>query len=1152
MTRIIPLDVLQRQIDASEPDISAWVAANAGSGKTHVLMLRVIKLLLRSVDPAKILCITFTKAAAANMATRVFDELAKWTRYDDTELDAAIAHIGEIPDAATRARARQLFAIALETPGGLKVQTIHAFCARLLHQFPFEADVAARFSVLDDTMERQLLDRLQLKVMLEAAANPQSALGRALTNAVAFAADQTFKDVVRDAIGKRDEIERWIAAAGGLDAALAELSRSLGLDTADSSEAIADEFFSNSLIPASEWPALMAALAEGTDNDRKHIDRLEAVRTARGSARIEAYLAIFCTAEFAPRKSVVTKTFANKHPELAQRLNEEQRRVCALLDKSRAVECRDRSAALITIAHAVIGHYRTEKNRRGLLDYDDLIDRTLALFDKTSPSWVLYKLDAGIDHVLIDEAQDTSPKQWDIIGTIIGEFTAGAGARPRKRTLFAVGDDKQSIFSFQGAEPRRFSAMQRHFKQAFEAVKLDWRLVPLQTSFRSGATLLEAVDTVFARAEAYQGLSADPVRTVHSALADAVPGFVEIWPLVEPDDKVERDAWQAPLNAESEKSPRVQLARKIARQVRRWIGREAVGRDGRPARAGDILVLVRQRGPLFEAIIRALKHENVPVAGADRLVLTEHIAIMDLIALADALLLPQDDLALACVLRSPLFGFSDEDLYRIAWDRGARSLHGSLIGRAGDDPRFADAAARIERLTDAARRDTPFAFYARLLGSDGGRKRFLERLGHEANDALDEFLNLALAYESRETPTLQGFIAWLRAAQAEVKRDMEITRDEVRVMTVHGAKGLEAPIVVLADTTTAPAGPRPPRLLALPPSRAIPDAPPALVWAGRKDQDVPALATAREEAQQAACDEYRRLLYVAMTRAAERLIVCGVDGARQRPQGCWYDLIADALREHPDTVAIDDGDGKVHRFQKQRPPSVAIAQGAKDIGRPPVPLWLHRPAPAQSPQARVVTPSGADEDRSYLAGGGALDRKSALARGRIVHRLMQSLPDIAPERRAEAAQHHLSRAGSAFGADERAEIVSQVMSVIGDPRFAALFAPGSRAEVPIVGRLTSGHGSGVLVSGQIDRLAVTAEAVLIADYKTNRLAPRSIEELLVRHGGYVLQLALYRAVLALIYRNRPIRAALVWTDLPDLMEIPASLLDAQLATLTSA
>jgi ATP-dependent helicase/nuclease subunit A len=1141
--RVIPDDLRRLQVEASDPAVSAWVAANAGSGKTHVLAQRVIRLLLDGVDPAKILCITFTKAAAANMANRVFDELRRWTALDDAELDAAITRISEIqPDAARRTLARRLFAMALETPGGLKVQTIHAFCTRLLHHFPFEANVAARFDVLDEAAQAQLLSKISLGVLLDAALVPDGVLGRALATAIAAASDQTFKDVVGEAIRKRDAVRAWINHGGSIDAAIVSLCGTLGVAADDTIERIESEMTEGPLFPASQWAAAAKVLAQGGKSDREQARRLVAAFRTSGSERATAYLQVFVTGKLEPRQQLLTRAIEVDNPRLDERLCEERKRILALVERRKAVACRDRTAALITIADAVISRYQAAKDRSGYLDYDDLIDKTLALLGEERAAWVHYKLDQGIDHVLIDEAQDTSPKQWDIIRRLTTEFFAGAGARSLKRTIFAVGDEKQSIFSFQGAAPREFDVMHRSFDALSRAVEHDFRYVRFRHSFRSGPNVLGAVDEVFGRPEAFAGLSADAVRTVHEPLPDAAAGVVEIWDTTKPADKREIEAWDAPFDELTETSPQVRLATKIARNVKCWM------KQG--ARAGDVLVLVRQRGPLFEAIIRALKDLQVPVAGADRLVLTEHIAVMDLMVLADALLLPDDDLALATVLKSPLFGFDDEDLFEIAWNRKS-SLRAALRAKAHEKPRFAEAVAKLERLAGWARH-MPFTFYARTLGAEGGRRRFLARLGHEADDALDEFLNLALDYERRETPSLQGFIAWLRAAQTDVKRDMEITRDEVRVMTVHGAKGLEAPIVLLADTTTPPAGPpqRQPRLLPVASASATSHSPHCFVWAGVKATDTAPVSAARERARHEAEDEYRRLLYVAMTRAIDRLVICGAVGDRGPPEGCWWNLVFAALKPVSVEEPADDGDGMVWRYRKA-PPSAGKTVTASGVATPAVqrPSWLDRDAAAEPPPVRLISPALAYDEAVPVraaASGGNVERDKALARGVLVHRLLQSLPDIPRAARADAARRHLARAAAGFSAEEREVMIEQIRLLLDDPRFSQLFLPGSRAEVPIVGRLKGGT---LAVSGQVDRLAVTGDSVLIADYKTNRPAPRRLADV---PPPYVAQLALYRAVLAQLYPDKPIRAALVWTDVPDLMEISEASLDAALTTVTSA
>jgi ATP-dependent helicase/nuclease subunit A len=481
--------------------------------------------------------------------------------------------------------------------------------------------------------------------------------------------------------------------------------------------------------------------------------------------------------------------------------------------------------------------------------------------------------------------------------------------------------------------------------------------------------------------------------------------------------------------------------------------------------------------------------------------------------------------------------------------------------KAATAPRYAEAELRLERFAEWARQDTPFGFYARVLGAERGRARFLERLGHEADDALDELVNLALQYEQRETPSLQGFIAWLRAAQTDVKRDMEITRDEVRVMTVHGAKGLEAPIVVLADTTTPPAGPGPrqPRLIEL--NRAAP-VPGHFVWAGARANDVAAVAAARERARRETEEEHRRLLYVAMTRASERLVVCGAEGERSRPEGCWWNLVAAALQPVSIERPSEDGEGKVWRFQPTAAraaaakPSLATKppQASKPLQQelplpPPLPLWLAQQAPAAPPQPLPLSPSRAYDEaevpiRRRSPGSGA-ERAKAIARGLLMHQLLQSLPDLPPASRLGAARAYVGRAGHDFTAEEQDELIVQVLRLLEDARFGPLFAPGSRAEVPIVGRLAAG---GIAVSGQVDRLVVTETAVLIADFKTNRPAPARFADV---PPAYVRQLALYRAVLSKLYPGRTVRAALIWTDVPDLMEIPAAAMDLELASVTS-
>jgi ATP-dependent helicase/nuclease subunit A len=1154
----IPDAVRATQARASDPASSAFVSANAGSGKTHVLVQRVIRLLLDGVPPEKILCITFTKAAAANMAERVFTTLGHWVTLDDTKLDAAIRDVGIArPDAMLRSRARELFTCALETPGGLKVQTIHALCTRLLQQFPFEANVPARFAVLDERDQTEMMERANLKVLLNASRDPESSAGRALDIAMSSAADVTFKDVVREACLSRDHFMAWTDSAGSAGAAMAQVSSALGIDPSERIADIEREIIGGPYLPKSRWGDVAAMLDTGSKSDSDQAARLREALACSGSEQVDEYLGLFLTEALTPRKTVVTKKFCDNNPAIARLFDAEIGRIGPLIEQRRALTIRDRTQSLLVIATAVAANYRREKQERGLLDYDDLIDKTLEMLDRVSSSWVHFKLDRGVDHVLIDEAQDTSPRQWDIVAHLISEFTTGEGARDGvKRTIFAVGDEKQSIFSFQGAAPREFDLRRKSLQSKFEDAGLKFDPVSLTYSFRSGSAILQSVDQVFRNEAIYRSIHAAEIGyPIHESLADAGPSLIDLWELELPDPRQDLEGWRAPFDAVSETSPEVRLARRIQAEIKSLIADGAMtGSAGnrRLLTYGDVLVLVRRRGNAFDTVIQALKHANIPVAGADRLKLTEHIAIIDLMNLADALLLPRDDLALAVALKSPLFGLTDDDLFKLAWQRRG-SLRDALAQHAATDQKFEAALRRLKACEARIMQETPFAFYAWLLGGDGGRARILRRLGHEANDALDEFLELALSYERKAPASLQGFLAWLRAADTEVKRDMEISRDEVRVMTVHGAKGLEAPVVFLVDTTTSPADTTRLKLIRMPQGNAAPHAPGVVVWAGKKAEDPPAVAAARAAMLGETEDEYRRLLYVAMTRAADRLVIAGCmpGNRRELREHSWYDLIVKGLATsglHMQNVPPPDGVVKRYSRLEDATPETGPAVAPSPPASIALPAWLRSPAPREPFVDSFLRPSepAENEGRGIRTGESAQLRARALQRGTLTHRLLQSLPDISSERRRDAAIGYLSRNADKWKAEEQEALATQILALIEDARFAPVFAPGSRAEVSIVGRLERPGRPPAQVAGQIDRLVVTPSEVLIVDYKTNHAPPRALAG---APAAYIRQLALYRAVLRKLYPQLPVRAALLWTETPEMLEIPSPALDAQLATI---
>ncbi|MDQ4135433.1 MAG: UvrD-helicase domain-containing protein, partial [Pseudomonadota bacterium] len=657
--------IVHEQRRAADPAASAWVSANAGSGKTKVLSDRVLRLLLAGTPPGKILCLTFTKAAAANMAIRVFERLGRWVTLEEESLARELAELeGRRPDLDTLRFARRLFARAVETPGGLKIDTIHAFCERILHMVPFEANVPARFAVLDEAQSAEMMEEITARVLGEAgsAASPLNEPWRIVSRT---AAGEGFDALIRATVR-----QRWLFTDEARPAeAIRRLRRRLALDPDTTPDGIVRAMLEDGLSPG-EWPAVADTLAQSpAPTDQKQANLLRnAAAAADPQERLALYRTIFFTGEGEPRASLATKKV---DPVIKEQLTKEQARLVALDDVLKSAQAVERTEALFTLAGAIRRGVEAEKARLGALDFDDLIAKTLELLARGEAAWVLYKLDRGVDHILVDEAQDTNPEQWEILRRLTEDFTAGAGAAGgRTRTIFAVGDPKQSIYGFQGADPQKFEESRRHWRRAVTGAALRFEDVPLTVSFRSAKGVLSAVDATFALPDHYRGLSFEDgaTGTVHETTRGTAPGLVELWPVERPEEAEEPDAWVLPVDAPERSAPPLVLARRIARAIQAWTHEgDEWGRRWRP---GDILILVKKRSAAFFAVIRALKDAGIPVAGADRLDIGRHIAVQDLVAAGRAALLPQDDLTLAAVLKSPLVGLTEDDLLRFAARRG--------------------------------------------------------------------------------------------------------------------------------------------------------------------------------------------------------------------------------------------------------------------------------------------------------------------------------------------------------------------------------------------------------------------------------------------------------------------------------------------------
>jgi len=1174
-------NAVNMQSMAAAPDKSIFVSANAGSGKTRVLVERVSRILLTGTSPDKIMCLTYTKAAASEMQTRLFQSLGDWSIMSEDALTNELNRLEGKTSTRSRNslnRARSLFARALETPGGLKVQTIHAFCERLLKRFPLEAGIAPGTEAIDERDAAIIQQQVWTDMETEAVAKPDTQLAADIALLAAHKSDQDMDKLYTWAMGNAYKIDKW-QASGGTE----ELATLFEIDADATSEDIIDGFWKDVGLPAMKSAAL-EMLQSKSSNNNKHgqivldalaflppplvgevpqrgdggnnishmqdeklppIERQEAPTSPVNGGRKDAdsstlafttYKAAFFT-KSGEGDYFKTLVYGKDCP-LAQNLFEsEAARVFKTRDQLRALKALGQTTAVYNIAVLAVSKYRIIKNQRRVMDFDDQIymARNL-LMNAEAREWVRYKLDNGVDHILVDEAQDTSRTQWDIVDALSDEFFQ-TGADTKTRTVFAVGDEKQSIYGFQGAEPELFLGKIQHLTKK----QLDTPDVKMSMSFRSTQQILALVDQIYYEdkgiLETFDEASFPSAsdKGHHDAHRDD-GGIIEFWPASQKPENGELEiSWKpVPVDKLDARSSREKLAAKIATQIKTWLDTDEPIFDRkaqatRPMRPSDILVLVQKRTAFFDAVIRNLKSAGVPVAGADRLKLTESIAVQDMLSLAKFVLLPADDLSLAEVLKSPLFGWDDEQLFDIAYGRK------SSLWAALPDGLERKTLARIKAM---ASKFAPYEFFARTLAlvpEEGGNsllQKIYGRLGLEAADVLDVFLARALAHQRRGAPSLQRFIADVEASESTIKREMDAGQNEVRVMTVHGAKGLEAPVVILPDTTQAVSVSR----------ETFFKAGAGFVLRVPKNE-APEALQALEDAKKAAAErESMRLLYVALTRAESRLLICGFESNGSVADTSWHRRVQIALEGMAGIENVETPFGDGLRFG--RPTEPAEEQKQTSEAKTVLPNWARSTAAPPPPSVQFLSPSqlikpeDADKfDQSVRSPLTKTDDTLRFARGNLIHKLLEILPQIPKDKREDAALAYLQKQDLDDVAAKA--LTAEVFAIIDNPDFALVFAPGSQAEVSLAGGAAE-LPDNIRLSGQIDRLCVTDDTVWIVDYKSNRPPPKTEADVAQL---YIRQMAAYRALARELYPDKTVRTALLWTDGPHMMTLSDQILD---------
>ena len=1128
---------LQRQ--AARPDHSVFVSANAGTGKTQVLTMRVLRLLLSRAPADTILCLTYTKAAAAEMRHRLNKELSKWAICNESDLLKALQALGiERPTQTQIDTARSLFAHILDHEDGPLIETVHSFCQSVLQRFPIESGVAPQFDLISDHDRNMVLTECYYAALQEASAAPETREAKAFTSLAAQSDDEEILKRLKGFLGNRKHADKMAHDLAARQDFEAQLFKEAGLfDPADIA-GLTDQTLDS--LAAQPLQEIADMLARGGVNQQKRSVKIRnwlALDPSRQRAELDLLARVFLTDEGQPQKRLSDKQIDADYPDSVAM----QMPVLELLSRYQTsianALCFELTMALTDAGSALYRRFQQEKTARGVLDYDDLIFFTSQLLKQEEQmAWVRWKLDRGINHLLVDEAQDTSPDQWDLIRCLSTPFfedvsDAPSDGRPAEtRSFFAVGDFKQTIYRFQGVRPQIFADSRDYFQHRLEQVKRPFSEIDFTLSFRSSGAVLEFVNTLFKR-DVHPGLGAERAKP-HDVYHTHLAGLVELWPVIESAPATPPPYLDLPELSDGDDGP-VQQARRVAGHIKLLLEGAYQEQFGAVIAPQDILILLRKRDSFFALLRAELERAGIPVAGADRMALKNQIEILDLLALADVCLLPEDDLQLACVLKSPLIGLSEEALLELAARRQDNSLFDQLMRFDGATDSFGAALETLLDWRQLSQNLPVFEFFSTVL-SQGGRQAFHRRLGHAVDESLDAFLLRARDHGQNAQPGLSHFLHAFRQGNSEVKRDMDTAAaNEVRVMTIHGAKGLEAPIVYLPDMLTGRT-----------PSDSLVMTEEAVYWpAGKPESDY--MANLKSQAKEIREEESDRLLYVALTRARQALFISGWSRKNSRVEkDSWYASLLATIQECSGAIEMEEGGWQLRSGVPEHRPKKAVPSAA---GLAEIPEWYEKFLINEPIPARPLSPSDTGV-RDQTIPFGTASRKEALLRGQFVHRLFEILPDLPAADRWAATRRIADNMGlekadfdspAAVTAPQIETLFEQVEAVMGLEELAPLFAKGALAEADITGLV-----GGLTIQGQIDRMAVLKDRIVIADFKTG-LPPDSSADSASDTApeipaAYLRQMALYGALAEQLYPDRTIECLLIWTQSVQVMKVPAS------------
>lgn len=1084
---------------------SRWIQAHAGSGKTYQIVQHIVRLLIEGEQPGSILCVTYTNAAAGEMRDRLERRLRELWRMGDVELRAALLDMLEQePDEQHLMRARRLMLDLLDSVSGVQFFTLHGFCQHLLSQFPLEADIPASFALLDDMGAKALLNKA-CQLLLDDAIG-DDALRGAFACMQGVARDGAVEKLLVEAMKFRRHWLRLFAAypdAIELDAYIHRYFDTLPLDSVTSKR---DNHYNDAWF-ARAHEAIKGLLQGSASNQTTARKLLQAMQSA-GEERWQALLSVFCTNEGEPRSRLYTAEYAKHFPEQAEWLTNEQCHILDILELRANSEAASLSLSLTVLVKRLLLHYESSKAEQRFLDFDDLLFKVRALLkDDGLRPWVLHKLDHRLKHILLDEAQDTSPEQWEIFDILREELWSSFDGD--LRSLLVVGDVKQSIYSFQGAVPKCFIDQQDVTAHHFSHIGARFEPLALTRSRRTAPLILQLVDTLLAMPHMQKACVSSRAITSHATVHTGQPSRITCLPAIKQVAKKSPSPFEPCNEYVQLDTSKVQWANALATTIGKWLddGRMLASR-GRPIVPSDILILLQTR-TIAADIIRALEQRKIPVSGLDRLVLSSHLAVRDHLAFLEWALHPYDDYHLSIALRSPLGGLSEQELYLVAHDRQTSTLWESLRARLPHHPVITLFMEWGEWATSLAADDC-----LQRMHADGYiRHAYAKRFGEEVHEILDALLGEASRFVANGGSSMRGFVSWLSQDASSLKREQESGAGKVRIMTVHSAKGLESPIVILADSFRRPSLSKD-----------------NIVFTDHEDLPLPVLR--KGEAKHSrhvtrifdAClsakyEEYYRLLYVGITRAEDELYVGGIDTGSKGENPSWFDMVYGALQsmgaivgdEGELTLSSDAEHGYVNRRDKR-----VHTQNSSS----PLPDWYASPAPAAAPAQRIYSPSGLMH-YTFTPPVTPLALDTA-ERGVVYHRILQWMEYYAPKNKDELLVW-IKRETQHWPLHRQMEAQEELWQIYKEESLGWMWNAPSYREVNIAGTIR-----GARFAGQIDRLVMMPDYRVVIDYKTSAHVPDAAEI----PQAYLMQMLAYKQLLELDGTGVPVRAALLYTSGP--------------------